>query len=49
MGAGAFFFVIKRPGLEADHSPASSAVVSNVGAIYTVTPTYFSMAWFLIT
>jgi hypothetical protein len=48
MDAGAFFSVIKRPALEADHSHASSSEVRNYGAVYTFTPPYVSMARFLI-
>jgi hypothetical protein len=48
MGVGACFSVIKRPVLEADHSTASSAEVKNDGAVYAFTPSYVSMARFLI-
>jgi hypothetical protein len=38
---------IKRPGREADHSPASNAEVKNAWS-YTSVPQYASMAWHLV-
>jgi hypothetical protein len=37
---------IKRPGLEADHSPPCSSGLKNA-RIYTSTPTYVFMAWLI--
>jgi hypothetical protein len=41
---GSLSLGVKRPGLEADHSPLSSAEVKNAWS-YTSLPQYASMAW----
>jgi hypothetical protein len=41
---GALSLEVKRPGLEADHSPPSSVEVKNASS-YTSTPQYAFMAW----
>jgi hypothetical protein len=38
---------VKRPGLEADHSPTSITEIKNGGS-YTSTSPYFFMSWCLI-
>jgi hypothetical protein len=47
MGTRETFPIVKRPGLEADHSPPSSVVVKNAWS-YTSTPQYVFMAWCLV-
>jgi hypothetical protein len=44
---GALSLGIKRPGLEADHSPPSIAEVKNAWS-YTSTPQYVFMSWCLV-
>jgi hypothetical protein len=44
MDVGGFSPEVKRPGLEADHSPSSSAEVKNE---WSCTPQYVFMAWYL--
>jgi hypothetical protein len=44
---GALSVKVKRPGREADHSPPSSAEVTNAWS-YTSTPEYVFIAWCLI-
>jgi len=44
---GAFTLGVKWPGREADQSPPSSAEVRNAW-IYTSTPQYVFMAWYLV-
>jgi hypothetical protein len=43
MGTGGFFSGVKRPELEIDHSPPTSAEVKNTW-IYTFIPPYVFMA-----
>jgi hypothetical protein len=47
MGTGDLSLGIKPPGLEADHSPSSSAKVKNAWS-YTFTPLYVFIAWCVI-
>jgi hypothetical protein len=47
VGSGALSPGVKRLGHEDDHSPPSRAEVKNAW-IYTFTPPYVSMVWFLI-
>jgi hypothetical protein len=46
-GTGSLSLRVKRPGREANHSPPSSAVVTNAWS-YTSTPQYVFMPWCLV-
>jgi len=47
MGAGGSFPGVKRPGLEADHSPPSNAEDKNLWS-HTSSLPYVFMAWYLV-